>query len=281
MDNFDRRFRNLVSEMDIDLKKRARQASKEQQLRNQRVKRIRRALPDLQTAQILAWELPSESKKKDKAEPKKTPSETDLIKRWARLHDIPSNIRVNMDNLDKVIDKLHIREAKEKGLKKPIKKARRAPKDAIQTPPGILQGILPPIQQAFLRARLDKLGEGPVMKKLHIYQESEVRRRIQEAMKHAEREVDAMDITRKEKAILKMNAKDGIEKDVRRDHAGIIRAAVDNMIAQQTSKRLPAAPKHKIVLDEQERPRKKPKLPPSQRQSSLRFSWGSLRGSSA
>jgi len=280
MKNLDERFRNLVSDMDIDLKKRARQASKEQQLLNQRVKRIRRALPDLQVAETLAWKLPTLPKKKNTT--KEAPSEADLIKRWARLNNIPSNIRVNMENLDKVIDKLHIKEAKEKGLKKPIKKTRRPPKNLNQTPPDILQGILPPIQQAFLRARLDRLGEGPVMKKLHIYQESEVRRRIQEAMKHADAEVDNMDITRREKAILKRNAREGIEKDVRRDHVGIIRAAVDNMIAQQTATRLPAAPKHKIILDEQQQPpRKKTKRPPSDRQSSIRFSWGSLRGSSA
>lgn len=280
MKNLDQRFKNLVSDMDIDLKKRARQASEEQQLRNRRVKRIRRALPDLQVAETLAWKLPKAPGEKTK-NVKTTPSQTDLIRRWARLHNIPSNIRVNMDNLEKVIDKLHIKEAKEKGLKKPTRTRRRPPKNMTQTPPDILQGILPPIQQAFLKARVDKLGEGPIMKKLHIYQESEVKRRIQEAMKHADTEIDNMDITRREKAILKRNAKEGIEKDVRRDHAGIIKAAVDNMIAQQTLTRLPAAPKHKIILDQQQqRPRKKPR-PPSDRQSSIRFSWGSLRGSSA
>lgn len=279
MKNLDQRLRDLVSDMDVDLKKRARQASREQQLRNERVKRIRRVLPDLQAAQTLAWKLPSAETKKKKIN-EAVPTQDDLLKRWARLHNIPANVRVNMENIEKVVEKLHIKQAKEKGLKKPAR-MRRPPKTLFETSPETIQGILPPIQQAFLRARLDRLGEGPVMKRLHSYQESEVRRRVQEAVKNADNEIDGMNITRREKAILKRDARQNLEKEIRHDHAGIVKAAVDNMIAQQTAARLPAAPKHKISLDQQERPRKKKKRQEDQRPSSIRFSWGSLRGSSS
>lgn len=277
MKNLDERFKNLVSDMDIDLKKRARQASAQQEAIKLRSKRIKRALPDLQVAETLAYDLPIIKTKKKNNDPH---DQEELLKRWARLHNIPSDVKVNMKNLDKIIQKLHIKEAKEKGLKKPAK-MRKPPKTLIETSPEAIEAALPPIQQAFLKERLDRLGQGMVMRKLKIYQEMETKRRINERMKHIEEEIDRMDITRREKAVMKREAKQNIEKQIMSDIIDITKSAVDNMMTQQTAARLPIAPKHKIALQEQapvKKPRRK-KDSSDQKPPSIRFSWGSLRGS--